>query len=162
MLTQEYIKKIFTYNHETGELVWAIKPRQNVSIGDIAGCDHLGYVRVTINRKGYLAHRLAWLYVYGEWPKELLDHINHIKTDNRIENLREVTHQGNQRNAGVRKDNKSGLPGVAWHARIGKWQVRISVNDKEKHLGYFSDIFNAVCARKSAQNKYGYHQNHGM
>lgn len=151
MLTQEQLKKILKYDKNTGLFVWAVnKPR--VRIGQLTGqaLDRWGYNVICINRKKYKAHRLAWLYVYGVFPTMDLDHINRIKTDNRIENLREVSPVENARNKGPSIRNKSGHVGVSWKKSHGRWCAQVSRNGVVKHLGLFDDIHSAVAAR----NKY--------
>lgn len=107
-----------------------------------------------------LEHRLVWLMHHDEWPAEI-DHINGIRDDNRIENLRLVTRADNMRNSRRRKDNTSGVMGVSWHSATGKWRAYIGGQDGPLHLGMFADWFDAVCARKSAERRQGYHANHG-
>jgi len=162
ILTQDYLKNILDYNPETGDFTWLITPGKRIKAGCIAGSvNGLGYLIIKINNKNYKAHRLAMLYMTGKWPKDQADHINHIKNDNRIVNLREATDEENSKNAPKRKDNTSGITGVLWHSRDKVWQAQIAVTGKRKHLGYFDDKFESICARKSAENKYGYHENHG-
>lgn len=97
----------------------------------------IGYIQIHINGKSYLAHRLAWFYVYGVWPKNILDHINGIKSDNRIENLRECNHALNMQNIRTsHKDNSTSLLGVK-KLPGGRFQARIYVNKKELNLGVF-------------------------
>ena len=90
-----------------------------------------------------------------------IDLINHVRTDNRINNLRVVTSSENQRNVSRRKDNKSGQVGVSWESRRGKWFVRIVTNEGNKFLGYRKELSDAIKLRKEAEIKYGYHVNHG-
>lgn len=162
MITQKELKAAVHYNPETGVFTWKICRSDRMKAGDIAGClNNRGYLRICIDGKVYLAHRLAWLYMTGEWPKGQIDHIKHVRHDNRWVNLREATHQENQKNQTRRKDNTSGVCGVVWHKPSGKWQSQISVNDKSMYLGIFIDKFEAICARMSANNKYGFHENHG-
>ncbi|MCK4792503.1 MAG: HNH endonuclease [Desulfobacteraceae bacterium] len=160
MLTQKELKEVLNYNLETGELVWRIS-RGTRKAGDIAGTlNALGYVVIRIKGKLYLAHRLAWFIEHGRWPKEI-DHINHGKADNRWVNLREITHQENMMNQPLRKSNTSGVCGVDWHKRDNKWRSKIMIDGKTLHLGYFTDKLDAITARKEAENKYGFHENHG-
>lgn len=97
----------------------------------------------------------------GSWPKEQIDHINHVRSDNRWINLREATNQENCKNRSISIRNKSGVVGVRWTKGKTKWAAYIHVNSKDKYLGFFFDKFEAICARKSAENKHGFHANHG-
>lgn len=121
-----------------------------------------GYKRGTVFRKGLQAHRVVWAIYYGEWPEGNIDHIDHDKTNNRIENLRIVTNVENQRNMSKQKRNKSGVTGVHWKERDNRWQASIGVNGKTKALGYFKNFEDAVSRRKIAEIEYGFHENHGM
>ena len=162
MITQTKLKEILHYNPETGVFTWLIRPANRVKIGDIAGYkDNLGYIVIAALGQQYKAHRLAWLYMAGEWPKHQIDHISHIRHDNKWLNLRDATPSENQRNTTKRKDNTSGCAGVHWNKEREKWQSQIAVNGKTTYLGIFKDKFEAICCRKSASNKCGYHSNHG-
>ncbi|MFK3840087.1 HNH endonuclease [Serratia sp. NPDC087055] len=121
-----------------------------------------GYEEIQINRSKYKVHRLVWCLHHGEIPINMqVDHINHIRSDNRIGNLRLVNQSQNQRNSTLRKDNKDGKPGVRWHSSQRKWHAFIRANGKQIHLGCFSDYSSAVVAREKAELAHGYHQNHG-
>lgn len=161
-LTQEYLKQRLHYDHDTGVFTW-VTSAVAAKAGDSAWhCAANGYVAIMINRKPYYAHRLAWLYMTGEWPTEQIDHINHVKSDNRFFNLREVTHSENQRNRTCQSNNTSGATGVSWEGSRNKWRARIRVNGKQVHVGRF-DCFEAACdARKDAEAEYGFHPNHGV
>ena len=100
MITQEYLKSVLYYDKDTGLFTWKISNKKgHVKEGKLAGSkDNRGYVKIQINKKDYTAHRLAWFYIYGEWPKQVIDHINRIKFDNRIENLRDVSVLENNKN----------------------------------------------------------------
>jgi len=162
MINQETLKQQLHYNPETGVFTRLIASARRVKIGDVAGwLDSTGYIQIMVLGKSYRVHRLAWLYVYGNFPPEQVDHINHVRDDNRIINLRLATHQENNKNASMSKRNKSGITGVFWKKQNRKWQARIMVNRKSIHLGFFTDKFEAICARLSANNKYGFHENHG-
>lgn len=160
-ITQEYLKSILYYNSDTGIFTWR-KARQRITIDSIAGNIRKdGYIKIVINRKFYQAHRLAWLYMYGYMPPEQIDHINHIRTDNRICNLRAVSRQENGKNQSKPITNKSGHSGVCWHKKINKWNVQIGINKKQIYLGMFDNINDAIAARKQAEIYYGFHENHG-
>jgi len=160
-LTQKYLKEILTYNQETGMFKWNISI-SSVKVGDKAGYTHsIGYVIITINKKQILAHRLAWLYMNGSYPSKYIDHINHIKTDNRWCNLREVTTAENNRNMPLSKRNKSGTIGVHFIKDRNRWRASIMINRKRIGLGNFTNKECAIKARKKASIKYGFHENHG-
>lgn len=98
----------------------------------------LGYVIITLNDRGYQAHRLAWFYVHGRWPEHQIDHINGRKADNRIENLRDVPQTINMQNQRkCYRNNRVGLAGVYWHRRQHRFYSQIRVNKKLHFLGYF-------------------------
>lgn len=109
----------------------------------------------------YQSHRVIWLLHTGNWPADQIDHINGIRSDNRIVNLRAVTNAENCKNQRKRLSNTSGVVGVGWCKTYGKWTVTIAANQKEKKLGRYDDFDAAVAARKSAEIEYGYHENHG-
>ena len=161
MPTQDELKEILDYNPLTGIFTRLVANNNSIKAGDVAGCLSHGYIQISINNKRYLAHRVAWMMVHDAWPKEQIDHINHDKSDNRIANLREVTHQENCRNTSLSKANNSGVTGVCWYKPTEKWRAYIVVNGEQINLGYFKDFFEAVCARKSAENKHNFHANHG-
>jgi hypothetical protein len=102
----------------------------------------------------YLAHRLAWLYVYGALPGNVIDHKNNTKTDNRIENLRDVTPSQNQWNTRVQKNSKSGTKGVFWDRRSRKWIARLTCKYKCVFNGYFNSLEEAVVAREAAVKRH--------
>jgi hypothetical protein len=106
----------------------------------------MGYIQIGIEGKYYLAHRLAWLYVYGFMPENEIDHIHGLTTDNRISELREATHQQNLFNQKMHSRNTSGFKGVSWHKTKNKFRARIEVFGKEIHLGYFRDSESANIA----------------
>ncbi|MGJ4857061.1 HNH endonuclease signature motif containing protein [Labrys sp. La1] len=97
------------------------------------------YERIQIDGKAYRAHRLAWLYMHGEWPAEEVDHINGDKFDNRIANLRACSKSQNQANCGTGRNNTSGFKGVSWHKGRGMWVARIQVEGRPRSLGYHAD-----------------------
>ncbi len=161
-LTQKKLKMLLRYNPETGVFIWRIRVSRNIFANDIAGSHNsYGYMRITINRESHLAHRLAWFYVYGVWPEDQLDHINHIRDDNRIKNLREASARVNGKNQSLSERNTSGICGVHWCKARSTWRAAIRCDRVDLHLGSFADKFEAICARKSAENKYDFHENHG-
>lgn len=121
-----------------------------------------GYIEVMVNYKRYQAHRTVWEMHHGKIPEGMeIDHMNGIRDDNRIDNLRLVTSRTNDTNRAKSKANTSGVVGVCWDKRKGLWLVRIYDNKKPVFVGYFREWFDAVCARKSSERTYDYHENHG-
>jgi len=156
MLTAEEARRLFRVDQ--GVLINRVTRGSSVA-GSVAGClNSWGYLQVCTKGKTYKAHRLVWLIEKGVWPDEL-DHINGLRTDNRIENLREVTRKENLRNQKTRCTNSSGVMGVGKEG--GRWRARIRIDGRSIHLGYFERLEDAAKARKDADEKYGYHQNHG-
>lgn len=166
-INQGYLKTIMHYCPDTGEFSWLKNNNSNsIKIGDKVGFvkkTRTGniYMSTSIHQSEYLLHRLAWLYITGEFPKNNIDHINGCGTDNRFINLRDVDQSENNRNKKLFVTNSSGISGVVWVRRINKWFAGIHVNSKQKSLGYFDNIFDAACARKIAESLHGYHVNHG-
>jgi hypothetical protein len=136
MLTLEEFKELLNYRRETAEFTWK-KPRQNVKVGDIAGCVNKvkGYHYIGIKGRNYYAHRLVWLFETGDWPKGQIDHINNDKLDNRIENLRDVSNRENQQN---QKSHRNGrLVGCYYHKQKNKWHAEIRINGEKVSLGLY-------------------------
>ena len=162
-LTASYVRELFDYDTKTGNLIWKVTKCNRAISGSVAGGIHSdGYRSISIDRSNYRAHRLIWLHHYGEWPEECLDHINGVKTDNRLSNLRLATAVINLRNQKLRKTNSSGVCGVRWHKASNKWVATIHVNYNETHLGLFENKEDAIVARKQAEFEYGFHPNHGQ
>lgn len=161
-LTQSSIHAVLDYDPKTGEFTWKSDRTGGTKAGSRAGyTDSGGYRVIKVYGLLYKAHRIAWVYINGEWPKGQIDHINRNPSDNRIKNLREISHSDNQRNRGLMKSNGSGVTGVYWHKGQKTWHARIGVDGKHRHLGSFTDFDDAVLARKDAERIYGYHPNHG-
>lgn len=165
MVTAERVRELLSYDPSTGEFRWKVD-RNRMKAGSIAGdeCTALcgkKYWRVSVDGKQYKAHRLAWLVTHGEFPPEQIDHVDGNGLNNRLENLRAVSNTENQRNQRKRSTNTSGVTGVIWHKAHQKWQAYIAVNRKLIHLGYFSSKDEAISARRAAEAKYGFHENHG-
>ncbi len=153
------------YDPGTGLFTWKATKRRGF-VGRQAGCfcPRDGYIRIRIDSKLELAHRLAWNMTYPDdpvGPNEQIDHINHIRTDNRIVNLRKASNTENSRNASIGVNNTSGALGVWFEKRRNKWAAEIKVDRKKIHLGQFAEFADAVAARKAAEVKYGFHANHG-
>lgn len=162
MITEGELKSLLDYNVITGVFTRKVRTSNSINIGDVAGNDDgAGYIQISLKGKTYRAHRLAWLYCHGEFPSDSIDHINGVKDDNRIANLREANCEVNSKNSKLRSDNKSGVMGVVFCKARGKYQVRISKNKKTIQLGYFDNLEDAKNTRLQAELKYGYHENHG-
>ena len=161
MLTQERVRELFTYEEVTGNLYRNIKAG-NSKIGDIAGCldTKSGYLKVTVDYKQTMNHRVLWLYVHGYLPK-YIDHINGNRSNNRLENLREASIVENNRNKSISKNNTSGYNGISFDTSRNKWIVAINFKEGNKHLGRFESLEDAIKVRKAAEIKYGFHENHG-
>jgi hypothetical protein len=155
MLTQARLKELLRYDRKTGNFFWRV-PRGSRTdlVGTQAGGKHWkGYWNIEIDAQEYRAHRLAWLYVYGRFPNEQLDHINRIKDDNRIVNLRLASQTQNGANSKA-KPSRSGLKGAHWNARYGgKWSSHILYNGKDNWLGYFATAEEAHTAYCKAAKK---------
>ncbi len=162
-LTAERLRALLSYDAATGSFVW--RRREETSLhetrfnarfaGTIAGClDGNGYRKIRIDGRLCKEHRLAWLYVYGRWPANQIDHINGVRDDNRIANLREATTAENGWNSGRRRNGTSDRKGVTWHKRDRKWRARIRVSSREIHLGSFACPEEASRAYAEAAAKY--------
>jgi hypothetical protein len=150
-LTADTVREVLDYNPETGIFIWKVRDRRwfkrdrswkqwnDKYAGTVAGSlNKNGYRAITLDYKAYYAHRLAWLYIYGVWPENEIDHINHIKDDNRINNLREATRSQNEMNGSRLKWGVSQYRGVSWSIEKNKWRSYIKVNGTFHHLGYFT------------------------
>ena len=161
ILTQDRLKEILHYDPETG-IFTRRKNQGGIKAGSTAGnVTEQGYIRIKVDRKLHYAQRLVWLYVHGHFPEDEMDHINHIRDDNRLINLRKCSRLENMKNKSRYKCNSSGRTGISWHKRERKWHARIRVNKKIIHLGSFKDIDDAVKSREEAEELYKFHENHG-
>jgi hypothetical protein len=148
------LKESLYYDPDTG-IFTNLKSRGAAKKGSVAGCkDSKGHSQIMLGNKRHQAHRLAWLYVHGNFPEKYIDHINEIKTDNRIVNLRLATCQENHQNqSSPQTNNTSGFRGVTWHKQHRKWMAQIMVNGKHKHLGYFDTAEQASEAYVTAKRE---------
>jgi hypothetical protein len=140
-ITAEQAREIVSYCSETGVFRWLEHRGSNARMGEIAGSETpKGYRQICISGRSYLLHRLAWLVVHGRWPEGEIDHINGVRHDNRIENLRDVTRSANLQNQKKpHKDNRqSGSLGVSWDRERSKWRAQITVGGKTIRIGRFA------------------------
>ena len=164
MLTQEYLKSILHYDPQRGVLTW--KPGHKSGwaskLGRDAGWVSDGYRRVKIDRSCYLAHRLAWLWMTGEFPEHQIDHRDLNTLNNRFSNLRPATSYQNVLNVGLKSDNTSGIKGVFWKKDRAKWFASIKVNGRQIYLGYFDTKEDAgIAVRNKRDEVHGEFANHG-
>ena len=159
--TQSRVLELFNFDFNAGVITRRITKNYNAKAGDIVGCKALGYLQAGIDGKNYQLHRIVWLAYYGRWPIDQIDHINGIRDDNRISNFREVDDSENRKNQRISKANTSGSIGVGWHSQRNKWRAYIKLNGKNEHFGLFEFKKSAIAARKLAEQKYGFHENHG-
>ncbi len=160
MITRERLAALFVYDKKSGDFTRRVAVGRHGChrAGELAGTvQNHGYRIITIDKKRYMAHRLAWLYVWAVWPRGDLDHINGDKLDNRIENLREATRKQNMQNVRKHKHNTSGYKGVAWHSQRNKWRAYIFDSYRQIHLGLFDSKEAAAEARLKAEKQYFSH-----
>lgn len=150
------VRRLLRYEPETGTFFWRVDTK-NTATGDVAGCrQSRGYWHIKINRRLYMAHRLAWLYVTGDWPVGHVDHINGDRGDNRFANLRIATNSENARNSKMRINNACGYKGVHYKKRLNKFVAQIRVNGRVYHLGVFKTAAEAHAAYcKAATESFG-------
>lgn len=161
MITQERLKEVLLYDNIKGSFIW-LAPRGRQPKGSIAGYDtKRGYRGIKVDGACYFSHRLAYLYVEGVFPEYEIDHINGDRSDNRYDNLRSVTRSENHMNMGLTTNNSSGRIGVFWNNGKKRWTAKIEVNGKDIFLGHFKEFILASEARSIAEEKYGFHVNHG-
>ena len=178
--TIEYLRECFDVDFETGVLTWKVRPvshfkdgakqtaqhKANMWNGKLAGKvtgtpNTKGYLMARIDGRLYVVHRVVFAMAHGGWPKDQIDHINGARDDNRIANLRDVTHAVNQRNRTKSfTGGSSAYTGVSWDKRSQKWQAYIWLNGKKKNLGYFTDEIEAAAAYRAAAEELGYTEAH--
>ena len=147
------LRELLTYSPESGELRWKVKPSVGVNAGDIAGThNNRGYIQVSIKRKLYLAHRIAWALHYGIDPyPHIVDHKEGVEEGNGINNLRVASWGQNVANVARRANNTSGHRGVTYHKKKKKWVAQIDVNGKRIYLGAYKCKEEAINARLKAE-----------
>ena len=151
-LTLDRLKQLIHYNPNTGVFTWLAPTFGRRKAGKAAGYLRKdGYIALQVDGSLCFAHRLAWLYMHGEWPAVQIDHINRNRIDNRINNLRLASSQLNQQNRGIAKNNTSGISGVYWAAERKKWVVQIKHNRKPRYVGRYDRLEDAKLAREIAE-----------
>ena len=171
--SQEILASLLIYDAKTGLLFWRERPRSMFKRdkdwtrwnGQYAGLEALSADTGTWHKKGtifsirYKAHRIVWKLIKGTDPL-FIDHINGDPADNRIENLRSVSHRENHLNQKLHNTNTSGTSGVYWFKPQQKWMAKINTGVGTDFLGYFAKKEDAIAARKQAERRLGYHENH--
>lgn len=153
MLTAERLRELLKYDPETGLFTWIAFRGSRAPAGGVAGTKHhSGYLQVKIDGRLYLSHRLAWLYMTGEWPAHQVDHDERDGGDNAWAGLRGASSSQNSANRAVQSNNKLGIKGVNVHR--GMFRAGIQVDGKYKHLGYFQTVAEASAAYAVAAKKY--------
>lgn len=136
-MNQQELKTLLHYDPPTGVFRWRHTPKRGMKPWDVAGnIDRQGYVQIKIGGKVLMAHRLAWLYVHGELPKQV-DHKNMTRSDNRIDNLRAADNSCNGMNKRMQSNNTTGYKGVTFHKGTGRYHAKIQANGVRKSLGYY-------------------------
>ena len=153
-LEQDLLKELLYYEPETGIFTWRVTKSNRIKVGDVAGSSYkgLGYIYISIRGKHYLAHRLAFLYMTGEIPKEV-DHVNNNRSDNSWSNLRSCNRSENSCNGSLPRHNTSGVKGVSWDKSRGKWSVVIEFKGKRDFIGRFDCIKDATTKARAAREK---------
>lgn len=156
LLDADELRRVLRYDPITGIFTWKARLANHLKIGDVAGTVHArGYIAIGIRGKYYYGHRLAWLYITGDWPQEHIDHVDGNPHNNKWANLREASNIENLQNrAGPARHNKSGELGIYWEESKKRWYASIRVNKKTKNLGRFKEKADAVAVRKAAEKKY--------
>lgn len=162
VFTFEDVSEVFEYCPDTGLIHWkkgGTGRKRDLSAGVLDVCNR--YINISYKHVNFKAHRLAWLLHYGEWPSDGIDHINGVRDDNRIENLRVVSNSDNIKNSCISSANTSGVTGVSWNKVAKKWHVQIKSHGVSENIGLFKDKDDAIKARKDAEIRHNFHPNHG-
>ena len=157
--TQALLHQIYNYDPDTGKLTYKRDFSARHKGEDATTSQNMGYRGIHLN-KTYLAHRIIWLMQTGELPEEI-DHVDHDRTNNRWNNLRDVSRKDNAKNHGINRNNKSGYLGVSFMPKLGKFRASMTVNYKHIHLGLFETAEAANAARLAASKEHQFHSNHG-
>lgn len=176
-ITPDYLRECLSYSPCDGSLTWLKRPPEHFLYGSkspehqaaiwnakysgkaaFTSLGNHGYHTSTVSGIRLLAHRVSWAIFHGEWPDGEIDHINGIRTDNRMKNLRDISRSENSKNLSVRS---GAARGVYWYQPTSRWSVKIQHEGKMRHVGYFKDRDEAIEARRAAERQYGFHENHG-
>lgn len=149
-----HLRALLSYDAKTGKFTARVSRAKARAGNEVGSTDARGYVWICIERQRYYAHRLAWLWTHGQWPKDQLDHVNGDTSDNRLANLRECTNAQNGQNYGLRKNNKSGLTGVHWSRERNKWCAAIRIAGKMTGLGRYGTQEEAHAAYLAAKRQH--------
>ena len=161
-ITQAKLKEYLNYNPITGNLAWRKRPSKNIHLHTRAGTlDKNGYRYISLLGKRYPEHRLIWCLVHGQFPDGDIDHINQIRDDNRLENLRVVSKAENARNR-TRKNSRLDEVGIWWCRTRKRYVAEITKNGKKVYQKSFTDIDEAIKQRKLKSIELGFHDNHGQ
>ena len=149
------------FHYGDGVLTWKVTHRAGFKAG--VKMKQNGYIKIVFMGERYRAHRIVWEMHNGEIPDGMqIDHINNVRDDNRIENLRVVSNKDNSKNRSINSNNKSGVMGVSWDSSRGKWSAEIKPDGQKVFLGRFNSIEEASKVRKIAENEFNFHENHGV
>lgn len=154
-LTADVLRQHLHYDPDTGEFTWLVDRGRKARAGGLAGCyGSEGYRSICLFGTSWQAHRLAWLYMSGEWPESQIDHINAVKDDNRFHNLRCADRSDNAKNRQTYKNNKLGVKNVKKDAKSGMYVVRLQVNGVAKYIGCYHELELASLVAHAAREKY--------
>lgn len=152
------IEQCVSYCPDSGRLAWTTGQFAGKTI---SGTNTKGYIQLQIDGITLLGHRVCYCLMTGSMPPMDIDHIDGDKTNNTWSNLRLVNNSDNHKNMKIFKTNSSGVAGVAWNPIKNRWDSYITSRNRRFYLGRFKNFFDAVCARKAAEIKHGFHRNHG-
>ena len=152
ILSPARLREVLFYNPESGLFHWICDTRR-LPAGSLAGTKKAKYCQIRVDKSIYLAHRLAWLYIYGVWPEGEVDHINGVTRDNRICNLRRCTRGENSQNLSISTKNTSGFIGVSFCLRRCLWRSVITIKRKNISIGYFLSKEDASFAYLEAKRR---------
>lgn len=165
MLNRDELKSVMRYEPETGKLYWLKRFNNRIPKSLDAGTirKNDGYINVSVFGKLYPAHRVAYALYHGTCPDDMeIDHINHVRSDNRIDNLRPVSKSDNRKNQSISSKSTTGVTGVYYNKARRKFVAQIKINGVNKYIGIFNSMDEAKAKRKEAEEEYGFHSNHGL